>query len=253
MRDLEEVAKTHEQDIETVLKRISYSAIRSYELSDLVRLPDSAEADIEAAMRKVWRNAILWRGQPFLEEFRSYGFEHLETKADEDSVFDRALNFFIETFSARKVFQILETSRNQIMKMIKVGLDEGLTQREIAKTMREAIPELSANRAISITRTETHQAGGFAQQAVAKESRRPLVKTWNAVDDHRTRALSEGDAYDHRNMDGVTVPMNEPYYVMTRFGTREPLMFPGDPNGSAGNVINCRCVETYKRAEIENG
>jgi len=42
-------------------------------------------------------------------------------------------------------------------------------------------------------------------------------------------------------MDGETRPFNEPY--------SNGLMYPGDPGGSAEEVINCRCVETYDLIE----
>ena len=34
--------------------------------------------------------------------------------------------------------------------------------------------------------------------------------------------------------------MNEPFIV-----NGEPLMYAGDPAGSAANVVNCRCVVLY--------
>jgi len=37
-------------------------------------------------------------------------------------------------------------------------------------------------------------------------------------------------------MDGVRVPLNENFNV-----DGEMLEYPGDPSGSAGNIINCRC------------
>lgn len=253
MARLDEVAEEKRQGVENALKRIAYSAIRSYERDNVVRLPDSARQDMEKALRDVWKNAVAWRAPKVLNEFRSYGFEHLETKNDERSLFDRVLDFFMEVYGAQKITAILATSRDEILRMVRVGVDDGLSTRQIAKNMREAVPELSANRSLMIARTETHGSGNFAQQAVARESRRPLMKVWNATEDERTRSLGAGDEFGHRSMDGTKVKLSEPYFVPTKFGTREALMFPGDPNGSPGNVINCRCTETYERAERVNG
>lgn len=253
MPDLDSIADDNKGGMEVVLRRIAYSAIRSYERDDVVRLPDSAGDDVAKELAKIWSNATVWQGGEMVEEFRSYGFQHLETKNDEKTLFDQIVDQFLEIYGAQKVAQILKTSRDEIMRMIKVGVDEGLSSAQIAKNMREAVQDLSAVRALTIARTETHGASGYARQQVAKQSRRPLNKTWNSVEDHRTRAIAEGDTYGHRSMDGVTVKMSEPYFVPTKYGTREPLMFPGDPNGSAGNVINCRCVETYSRAERDSG
>jgi hypothetical protein len=38
----------------------------------------------------------------------------------------------------------------------------------------------------------------------------------------------------------ANVPIDEPFIV-----SGEELMYPGDPSGSAGNVINCRCAIGY--------
>jgi hypothetical protein len=43
------------------------------------------------------------------------------------------------------------------------------------------------------------------------------------------------------------IPLNESFDVGLRAGGTEKLMYPGDPEGSAENVINCRCVIGYKR------
>ena len=249
MDDLELVASRWESKMQDVLSRIAYSTIETYDRSNVVKLPDNAREDVEATLKQVWLNAIIWKGEPMINEFRSYGFEHLETKSDEMSVFNSVLNFFFDNYAARKVAQILETSRDEILHMVSNGMKEGQTRSEIAKNMRSAVPELSAVRAARITRTETHQASGFAQQAVARQSRRPLMKVWNAVEDGRTRGFTNNAKFSHRQMDGVKVPVGEPYKVPNRDGVPEALMFPGDPNGSPGNVINCRCVETYERSD----
>ena len=57
-----------------------------------------------------------------------------------------------------------------------------------------------------------------------------MVKEWVSVDDNRTREA-------HHHADGQVVPLDEPFIV-----DGEELMYPGDINGSASNVINCRCT-----------
>ena len=44
----------------------------------------------------------------------------------------------------------------------------------------------------------------------------------------------------HRSADGQRVDINERFLV-----DGESLKFPRDPNGSAKNIINCRCVSIY--------
>lgn len=84
-------------------------------------------------------------------------------------------------------------------------------------------------RAERIARTETTGAyNAGAMQAYAEEQ--AAVKTWLCAPDDRTR-----DA--HLEANGQVVAVSEPFDV-----GGELLMYPGDPSGSPGNVINCRCT-----------
>lgn len=57
---------------------------------------------------------------------------------------------------------------------------------------------------------------------------------WLSASDNRTRL-------DHREADGQVVRVGQPFNV-----GGESLLYPGDPAGSPGNVINCRCVSIAK-------
>jgi len=88
----------------------------------------------------------------------------------------------------------------------------------------------------------------FASVETATEAERDLniklVKKWLPAEDARTRPAHAAMA-------------NKPYIPMDdKFNVGgEMLSRPGDPAGSAGNVINCRCVLRYKEQqfEIEDG
>lgn len=60
------------------------------------------------------------------------------------------------------------------------------------------------------------------------------TKTWQDTGDGRTRV-------EHSIADGQTVPIDQPFIV-----GGERLMYPGDPNGSAANTIQCRCRASYR-------
>lgn len=58
----------------------------------------------------------------------------------------------------------------------------------------------------------------------------------------------------HSNMDDETVPIDEPFIVLNEItGEEDEMMFPHDPSGSPGNVINCGCDCEYiiSRQEFE--
>lgn len=225
-------------------------AIERYAAEDVLALPDGFREAVETALGEVWTAAARQGSNAVLFTFKD-NFPQLEEKAEVETLFEQILQDFVERFGAMKVTQIVQATRDQLFRIVQRGQREGLGLNEIAKEMREAVPDLSRLRSHVIARTETHTSGAYAAQQVARTSRRPLMKKWVSVEDSRTRDFGEGDGvvdeFSHRAMDGVTVPLNEPYMVPTKFGTKEPIMFPGDPNASPGNSIMCRCVEVYER------
>ncbi len=73
-----------------------------------------------------------------------------------------------------------------------------------------------------IQQTSSHEA-----QYAAKAKGADIVKQWDAVLDGRTRD-------SHRRVDGEIRELDEKF--------SNGLMFPGDPSGSAAEVVNCRCT-----------
>lgn len=81
-----------------------------------------------------------------------------------------------------------------------------------------------------IARTEAHriQASGAMDACYgAKENGADVVKQWDSTLDKRTRE-------SHRHVDGEIRELDEPF--------SNDLMFPGDPDGGAAEVVNCRCA-----------
>jgi len=84
-----------------------------------------------------------------------------------------------------------------------------------------------------VARTGTPGAANFGAQAAANATGLILRKDWVAAGGGRTRD-------DHRRAGGRVVAMDAPFIVG---GDR--LMYPGDPRGSAEQVINCRCSVSH--------
>jgi uncharacterized protein with gpF-like domain len=153
--------------------------------------------------------------------------------------FTRAMQVFMRNFGAKKVVQITETTEHQIRDVINEGVEIGATLTEIAKEITQRAPAIARTRAPVIARTETHSAAMWSQVEAIKDTGLTLRKQWVATKDARTRTIDDGP-FDHADMDGVTVGMDEPFDV-----DGDLLDFPGDPNGQPGNVINCRCVMNF--------
>lgn len=148
-------------------------------------------------------------------------------------MFRAAFTQFASKWIATKVTQIASTTMDQIRQAILRGEDEGLSVPDIGNSMRSRIPGLSALRANTIARTETHFAAGWANQESAEISGIDLMREWCSAEDERTREA-------HAEADGQIVSMTQPFDI-----GGESLQYPGDAAGSAENVINCRCQALY--------
>ena len=155
----------------------------------------------------------------------------IETKFDFTAFFTRtALDYVANEVIRRRITSIAETTRGQVVDQVTRGFKEGLGVAEIAKSVLEAAPQIAKWRGATIARTETHGAANNGADAAARETGLVLNKEWIAVKDSRTRD-------PHAAADGQVVGMDNTFDV-----GGESLRYPGDPNGSAGNVINCRCA-----------
>ena len=62
------------------------------------------------------------------------------------------------------------------------------------------------------------------------------LKEWVTALDDKVRDGSSSE-FDHTAAHGEAVELKAAFEA-----TGESLEFPGDPGGSAGNIINCRCA-----------
>jgi hypothetical protein len=129
-----------------------------------------------------------------------------------------------------RVVRIVDTS-DEVSGMIRdaVATSEqaGLSIDGIQRAVRAIIDGPGRDWATRIARTEV--TGGANQAATEAAAQTGIVseKQWLATDDARTRD-------SHADADGQVVALTEPFQVGD-----EELMFPGDPNGSAEEVVNC--------------
>ena len=246
--ELDEMEAATQPLIERTLAAMMREMLADYEADRIVKLPDDARERVLSMLRQTYDTAMRMAGQPMIEDMKDC-FPHLQTKQDADDLYDQMIEDYIERYGAAKVVQINQTTRLQIMDTIRRGQREGLSVSQISGLLREAIPQFSRRRAAVIARTETHGSSQYGSMRTAQTSTEPMVKKWNSTEDARTRTIFDDDRYDHLDADGQTVAMEQPFMIRTIMGTKEPIMFPGDPAASAGNVINCRCAVSFRRAD----
>ncbi|CAL1518196.1 phage minor head protein [Chitinophaga sp. MM2321] len=153
---------------------------------------------------------------------------------------------FFELFLLNKsVIPITNTQKEAIRQVLAKGVEEGLGVEQLARKIT-GMP-YTRKQARVVVRTETVRASNAAAEITAQQSEYLMEKEWISANDDRVRRPPKSH-YDHWDLDGQVVPGDRPF-----FSGGEELMFPGDPNGSAGNVIQCRCTVAYTIVVDANG
>lgn len=161
-----------------------------------------------------------------------------------DDAGQRALEWIAERENqlVRTGDAVFDQVRSRVDQALRDGVPERETAAQIAAILNPDTTELDWRaRAQRIARTETHtseQAGqdAFIDELVRSGAIEPPRFAWLWTPDERTRPGIWGGPWDHHDIEPVSWP--EPFVV-----SGEQLRFPGDPTGSPGNVIMCRCTK----------
>jgi uncharacterized protein with gpF-like domain len=159
----------------------------------------------------------------------------------EDERFYQAMQFWVNIYATRKVKQVDDTTIARIKEIIARNMEQDMSNSEIADEIERIDDIASASRAMTIARTETHSVAVMAMDTTIRTSvigDSLQLKGWIPFVDERTREEHAVMGLD------LPIPIDEDFIVGD-----EPMSFPGDPKGSAWNVINCRCVVEYFTAK----
>ena len=197
----------------------------------------AADVDIQPI-----RDAFVKVYQRVGREFASAIYKNLTRKKNEllFTSWDDWMERFALTEAGTKIVGIGDTTLKRIRRVIDQGIKDELGTNEIARNIRSS-SAMSMRRAQTIARTEVIGASNAGAVLGADSTGLEYRKEWIASIDSRTRSFDNGDEYDHIEMDGVIIDKNESFATPTAFGV-ELLKYPGDPDGSPGNIINCRCT-----------
>ena len=131
------------------------------------------------------------------------------------------------------LYEAMGVNTNDLKKSIRNEVSRGISNaysyQDIARNINNSMG-IGLNKSIRIARTEGHrvnQQSTFDAMDKAKKKGANIVKQWDATLDAKTRT-------SHQQVDGEIRELDEKF--------SNGLRFPGDPQGSAGEVINCRCV-----------
>lgn len=132
--------------------------------------------------------------------------------------------------------QIAKTTLTKIEMMMEKAMKEGWTVEELTQNLFERLDGLALSRSRTIANTEMAKVENWGQLEGYKQSELVELKGWLSAFLPTTRDThAEADAYYSEH----PIPLSDAFEV-----GGELLQYPGDPNGSPGNVINCKCA-TY--------
>lgn len=225
--------------LEEVLSTIMEQALVDFSQRQVIVVPQSsATAALVDALSLLWTGGV---------ELGVEEFSLLQLKAD-TGLSTRGVLGYISKFGLRRTSQIVTTTTNQLTKLIITGQRQGQTPTEIVKHLINKAPELARARAKIIAATEVHAASQFGLITAARSTQKVLTKGWVTVEDDRVRDFGKNSEFSHMLAHGQQTALDGSFSIPRIGGQFERLDFPGDPNGSAGNVINCRCTMTFGAA-----
>lgn len=235
----------------TALRRVYSRAGRMYRREARVEV-DSAV--IEEFLTSMYDDIL---GSEYEDAHKLYikpldGYYYSEKKSIVSSV-AKALGVDKAYATARKLLSLMarvlvpKTSRSisrEVKKKIDVLVEQaenaGYSRAETARAIELLGTDDSvASYARTVARTETSAAANYARKMVIEDSRYVFEKIWDGILDDRIRR-------SHSLMSGIGyVPMDYVYHVPSRSGF-DLMSEPHDENGSPENVVNCRCVLTFR-------
>lgn len=134
------------------------------------------------------------------------------------------------TFNASQ--KTMDRITGDVFGTIKKTISEGKSYENTTKELMPEFRNMAKYEVQRISRTETHSTMNQSKQDTFMAAPNVRGKKWLSSGLPNMRPA-------HEEADGQTVAVDEPFIV-----DGEALMYPGDPDGSAENIINCACTMT---------
>lgn len=216
--------------------------VRAQEAIPVPALPPSAESPIWKAIEAEWFAAggpgdVRKGAIPLHEDMRSTVHELL-SRGEGWNATDGFTFHLRDPELQRELLRRGEKIRGQVTDtmlsdfrdlMAQQFYREGLPPDQLALEIEKLFPTTYKDRSLVIANTETSIAYGVVNHEASVR---------NGVDGHEWRTAGSNPRAAHIAASGQVRPITQPFIV-----GGERLMHPSDPAGSAGNIINCHCLE----------
>ena len=202
---------------ERMLENIEQGRITSFKHKSLIDEIFNLRLEVEIGVKEIiplLKEIARRSGEDAMKLVGSGGFK---MNSNIESWLDLKANVFMK--------QINETTFTKLKTQFADSSANNEDRGQLISRIKETYGDISKGRANVIARTETH---GITQEGTIqgyKQAEMP-IKIWVAVMDSATRE-------SHASIDGEEVPLDYPF--------SNGLQFPGDPNGDASEIVNCRC------------
>lgn len=196
------------------------AAAEDEEPVDEQAIRDGVEAALRAQMRKVAVAAAKEQGAKLGVSFK---------------VVQPLVLALVKAQAGRQAERITAGVRDAVARVVARSLKEGWTVPETADRIYAKLSDAKPWQATMLARTDliSLSNGGSYAAAQALGDRAPLYKRWVNADDDRVRPT-------HVEANMQVVKLDQPFKVGDAL-----LLYPGDPAGPDGEVINCRCTLIY--------
>ena len=171
------------------------------------------------------KKKIIEIGKPFLKEAMEKAGTAALHDLDLSAVFNVAQPAALNALNGRtlELKGIVDTVSERVKEIVAQGMKDGASTSDIVQTLKDYMT-ISANRAAMIARTE-------------------IV---GAANEGRSLAFKENDIERHEWVNSMDADVRESHAINEIVKVGEPfsngLLYPGDKNGPADEVINCRCT-----------
>lgn len=139
-----------------------------------------------------------------------------------------------------KLSGVGDTAFKQLQTSLQEGIEKGETMDDLEDRVRSVFNNLQRYESRRIATTETAAAYGVARNK-GMVAAGITHKSWLSNHGPHVRPAHRAAEFQY-GAPSKAIPINEPFIV-----GGERLMHPGDPAGSAGNVINCHCIQLARQ------
>ena len=219
------LARKDTENLQAIIYQVKYQRALKKELEGLLKeLHDNNYKTIDEYLKGCYENAHIGT----LFDLQGQGVPLMLPLDQEQMISAITLNSKLSAPLYNHLGFNIDFLKVEIMREISRGIAQELSYQEIARNLKNTT-NVDYNKSLRIAKTEGHriqQEATYNVQQRAIQRGASVVKQWDSTLDGRTRP-------SHQAVDGEIVGVNEPF--------SNGLMYPGDPNGSASEVVNCRC------------